>query len=105
MDPNTLQRPLSSSDHKSCTWRTLFMLEKRFVGLSIKTELVFLYFRWHKNSGLSNHPGKLESIFFCYAAMCFPHIGECLNLQKGRLRDKMYLNSILEKGAFCLKRF
>ena len=59
----------------------------------------------YKNSGLSNHPGKLESIFFCYAAMCFPNVGmfsflhrECLNLRKGR--DKMYLNSILEKGAF-----
>ena len=60
----------------------------------------------YKNSGFSDHPGKLESIFFCYAAVCFPHIGmfsflhrECLNLQKGCLRDKMYLDSILEKGA------
>ena len=55
---------------------------------------------------LSNDPGKVESNFFCYAAMCFPHIGmfsflhrECINLLKVRLRNKMYLNSIL-KGCF-----
>ena len=24
---------------------------------------------------LSNDPGKVESIFSCYAAMCFPYIG------------------------------
>ena len=55
---------------------------------------------------LSNDPGKVESNFFCYAAMCFPHKGmfsflhrECINLLKGRLRDKIYLNSIL-KGCF-----
>ena len=60
---------------------------------------------------LSNDPGKVESNFFCYAAMCFPHIGmfsflhrECINLLKGHLRNKMYLNSIL-KGCFYVKRF
>ena len=63
-------------------------------------------------SELSNDPGKVESNFFCYAAMCFPHIGmfsflhrECINLLKGRLRDKMYLNSILKGCFFMLKDF
>ena len=62
-------------------------------------------------SSLSNDPGRVKSIFFCYAAMCFPHKGmfsfsnrERINLQKGRLHDKMYLNSTL-KGYFCVKRF
>ena len=52
------------------------------------------------------------SNFFCYAAMCFPHIGmfsflhrECINLLKGRLHDKMYLNSILKGCFFMLKDF
>ena len=41
-----------------------------------------------------------------YGAILFPHVGvfslshrECLNLQKGGVGNKMYLNSIL-KGAF-----
>ena len=45
---------------------------------------------------LYDDPGKVESNFFCYAAMCFPHIGEFSFYtenakQKGRLRDEMYL--------------
>ena len=54
----------------------------------------------------------MESNSFCYAAMCFPHIGifsflhrECINLLKGRLRDKIYLNSILKGCFFFVKRF
>ena len=61
---------------------------------------------------LSNDPDKVDSNFFCYAAMCFPHIGmfsflhrKCINLLKGRLRDKMYLNSILKGCFFMLKDF
>ena len=66
---------------------------------------------WY-NCRLSNDPGKVESNFFYYAAMCFPHIGMfsflhrvCTNLLKGRLHDKMYLNSILKGCFFMLKDF
>ena len=46
---------------------------------------------------LSNDLVKVESIFVCYASMCFPHIRmfsfshrECINLKKGRLRNKKF---------------
>ena len=58
--------------------------------------------------GKVEYPGKVESNFFCYVAMCFPHIGmfsflhrKCINLLKGRLCDKMYLNSILSGVFLC----
>lgn len=63
-----------------------------------------------KTNQLSNDPGKKGSNFFCHGTICFPHIGmfsflhrECVNLQKGSLRN----NSIF-KGRFfcvCVKRF
>ena len=38
---------------------------------------VSIYFdqnlRRFENTILSNDSGKVESIFFCYVAMCFPH--------------------------------
>ena len=41
----------------------------------IKEEFTFqLKTRRFGNTILSNDSGKVESIFFCYAAMCFPHI-------------------------------
>ena len=59
-------------------------------------------------SSLSNDPGRVKSIFICYAATCFPHIGmfsflnrERINFQKGRLRDKMYVNSTLKDYFLC----
>ena len=49
---------------------------------------------------LSNDPGKKGSNFFCCSAIRFPQIEmfsflrrECINLQIGSLRKKMYLNS------------
>ena len=43
---------------------------------------------------------------------CFPHIGmfsflqrECINLQEGRLRNKMHLHSTLKGCFFVLKDF
>ena len=60
---------------------------------------------------LSNDPGKKESNFFCCGAICFPHIEmfsflcrECLNLQKGSLRKKMYLSNDpgkVDSNFFC----
>ena len=50
---------------------------------------------------LSNDPGKKGSNFFCYGAISFPHIGmfsclhrECVNLQKGSLQNRIYLNFV-----------
>ena len=61
---------------------------------------------------LSNDPGKKESNFYCCGAIRFPHIEmfsflrrECINLQKGCLRKKMYLNSTFEGCIFVLKHF
>ena len=61
---------------------------------------------------LSNDPGKKGSNFFCCGAICFPHIEmfsflrrECINLQKGCLRKKMYLNSTFKGCIFVLKHF
>ena len=61
---------------------------------------------------LSNDPGKKGSNFFCCGAIRFPHIEmfsflcrECLNLQKGSLRKKMYLNSTFKGCIFVLKHF
>ena len=62
----------------------------------------------YTTSLLSNDSGKVESNFFCYAAMCFPHIGMFSfftqrmqkNLLKGRLCDKMYFQFHFEKGVF-----
>ena len=61
---------------------------------------------------LSNDPGKKGSNFFCCGAIRFPHIEmfsflrrECINLQKGCLRKKMYVNSTFEGCIFVLKHF
>ena len=61
---------------------------------------------------LSNDPGKKGSNFFCCGAIRFPHIEmfsflhrECINLQKGCLRKKMYLNSTFKGCIFVLKHF
>ena len=61
---------------------------------------------------LSNDPGKKGSNFFCCGAIRFPHIemfsflrGECINLQKGCLRKKMYLNSTFKGCIFVVKHF
>ena len=61
---------------------------------------------------LSNDPGKKGSNFFCCGAIRFPHIEmfsflrrECINLQKGCLRKKIYLNSTFEGCIFVLKHF
>ena len=44
----------------------------------VTRKLVFIYFdqnlRRFGNTILSTDSGKVERIFFCYAAMCFPHI-------------------------------
>ena len=63
-------------------------------------------------SRLSNDPGKKGSNFFCCGAIRFPHIemfsflrSECINLQKGCLRKKMYLNSTFKGCIFVLKHF
>ena len=62
------------------------------------------------HSSLSNDPGKTGSNFLFYCAILFPHVGifsllhrECLNLQKGGVGNKMYLNSILKGVFLCLK--
>ena len=61
---------------------------------------------------LSNDPGKKGSNLFCCGAIRFPHIEmfsflprECINLQKGCLRKKMYLNSTFKGGIFVLKHY
>ena len=61
---------------------------------------------------LSNDPGKKGSNFFCCGAIRFPHIDmfsflrrECINLQKGCLRKKIYLNSTFKGCIFVLKHF
>ena len=61
---------------------------------------------------LSNDPGKKGSNFFRCGAIRFPHIEmfsflrrECINLQKGCLRKKMYLNSTFKGCIFVLKHF
>ena len=66
----------------------------------------------YDSSCLSNDPGKKGSNFFCCGAICFPHIEmfsflrrECINLQKGCLRKKMYLNSTFKGCIFVLKHF
>ena len=63
-------------------------------------------------SFLSNDPGKKGSNLFCCGAIRFPHIEmfsflrrECINLQKGCLRKKMYLNSTFKGCIFVLKHF
>ena len=61
---------------------------------------------------LSNDPGKKGSNFFCCSAIRFPQIEmfsflrrECINLQIGSLRKKMYLNSTVKGCIFVLKHF
>ena len=61
---------------------------------------------------LSNDPGKKGSNLFCCGTIRFPHIEmfsflrrECINLQKGSLRKKMYLKSIFKGCIFVLKHF
>ena len=88
--------------------RTLvFKLELSFVMqmISKSQTTAILYY-------LNNDPGKKGSIFFCCGAIRFPHIEmfsflrrECINLQKGCLRKKMYLNSTFKGCIFVLKHF
>ena len=66
----------------------------------------------HTGGLLSNDPGKKGSNFFCCGAIRFSHIEmfsflrrECINLQKGCLRKKMYLNSTFKGCIFVLKHF
>ena len=61
---------------------------------------------------LSNDPGKTGNNSFCYGMIYFPHIEmfsfshrECINLQKGSLQNKMYLNSISKGCFFSVKEF
>ena len=61
---------------------------------------------------LSNDPGKKGSNLFRCGTIRFPHIEmfsflrrECINLQKGSLRKKMYLNSTFKGCIFVLKHF
>ena len=60
---------------------------------------------------LSNDPGKTGSHFFCYGAIRFPHIEmfsfshrECINLQKGSLRNKRNETPFLRVFFFFCKR-
>ena len=60
-----------------------------------------------KTNQLSNDPGKKGSNFFCYGTIRFPPIGmfsilhrECVNLQKGSLRN----NSIFKGHFLCVLR-
>ena len=61
----------------------------------------------NKTNQLSNDPGKKRGNFFCYGPICFSHIAmfsflhrECVNLQKGSLR-----NNSIHKGRFlCVLR-
>ena len=62
----------------------------------------------HNTLILSNDPGKKGSNFFCCGAIRFPHIEmfsflrrECISLQKGCLRKKMYLNSTFKGCILC----
>ena len=61
---------------------------------------------------LSNDPGKNYSIFYCSAAIRFPHIEtvvfsdqEFINRWKAGLWNKLYLNSILKGRFLCVKTF
>ena len=52
------------------------------------------------------------AISFFMGQRCFPHIGmlsflhrECINIQEGRLHNKMHLHSTFERVLFCVKRF
>ena len=61
---------------------------------------------------LSNDPDKNCSIFYCSAAIRFPHVEtvvcveeEFINQWKAGLGNKMYLNSILKGSFHCVKTF
>ena len=61
---------------------------------------------------LSNDPDKKYSIFYCSAAIRFPHIEtvvfsdqEFINRWKAGLGNKIYLNSILKASFLCVKTF
>ena len=61
---------------------------------------------------LSNDQDKNCSIFYCSAAIRFPHIEmvvftdeEFINRWKAGLWNKMYLNSILKGSFLCVKTF
>ena len=61
---------------------------------------------------LSNDPDKHCSIFYCSAAIRFPHIEtvvfsdeEFINQWKVGLWNKIYLNSILKGSFLCVKTF
>ena len=53
---------------------------------------------------LSNDPAKVESNFFGIRQRCFSP-QECINLQEGRLRDKMHLHAIFKGFSYVLKDF
>ena len=61
---------------------------------------------------LSNDPDKNCSIFYCSAAICFPHVeivvfsyAECINWWEAGLWNKMHLNSILKGSFLCVQTF
>ena len=61
---------------------------------------------------LSNDPGKKGSNFFCCGTIHFTHIEmfsflrrECINLQIGSLRKKMYLNYTFKECIFVFNHF
>ena len=61
---------------------------------------------------LSNDPDKNYSIFYCSAAILFPHIEtvvlsdqEFINRWKADLWHKIHLNSILKGSFLCVKTF
>ena len=61
---------------------------------------------------LSNDPDKNNSIFYCSAAIRFPHIEtvvfsdqEFINRWKAGLWNKIYLNSILISSFPCVETF
>ena len=61
---------------------------------------------------LSNDPDKNYRIFYCSAAICFPHIEmvvfsdqEFINRWKAGLWNKIYVKSILKGSFLCVKTF
>ena len=82
------------------------------VFLDYRLSKSLLFFFLVSYAILSNDPGKKGSNFFCFGAIRFPHIEmfsflrrECIYLQKGCLRKKMYLNSTFKGCIFVFKYF
>ena len=82
------------------------------LNIEFTTGFTITPFSWRTENFLSNDPGKKGSNLFCCGAIRFPHIEmfsflrrECINLQKGCLRKKMYLNSTFKGCIFVLKHF